>query len=113
MWCYGIVNDVWNAIESPYQYDNHALCEVNGDSVGIFGGFMGDRLSRVLYKYEYQHNKYTVLSSTNGPSAREGCSLNYIKGRYFVFGGTDNIQKLGDLWVFTEKSSLWSRVRDK
>lgn len=90
-------NSQWQTLPQnasyPRPHDGHALTPVDKGSFAIFGGFHETSLSNHLLLYQLETNTYRLLSERGGPSPREGSTLNYMCGKYFVFGGSDYIQR--------------------
>ncbi|KAM3130243.1 hypothetical protein pb186bvf_017638 [Paramecium bursaria] len=115
IWKYNINDDTWIQlpvnISYPKPYDNFGFTLVESNNAAIFGGFYVNKLQNSLYLYDFKTNEFCVLSQKQGPSPREGCSLNYLNKKYYVYGGTDHRQKLGDFWEFNQDNKQWLQIK--
>ena len=100
-------NDYSKLLRSTYGYS----CV--GDKFYMFGGysFASLRNSLVAFDLSKYPLEYEILSDDYfGPLSRAEHSMVFINGYFYVFGGVNNQEILGDFWKYEESSDTWTEI---
>ena len=65
----------------------------------VFGGYIVDRYSNRVFTFDLIENKWDECEITDSrPSERASVGMCIYKTSFFIFGGTNGVQKFDDLW---------------
>jgi hypothetical protein len=125
-WKFCFTDNSWTLIDNaeapPPCMDSHSMAlddttDPENPCFIIFGGFYGGNLgvySNEMHKYSPKDNAWTKVVSANPsepqPSKRSGHASRIIKGKLYVFGGTNGDAKFNDLWVFDLTKLSWCKI---
>lgn len=85
------------------------LVRHNGKLI-LFGGFSDDLFSDETYILDIKHLHWKRMNTETKPSARKGHSAGVFEGSMYVFGGTDGLKSLNDLWKLDLTSLNWRKI---
>ena len=119
-----------NAIESGWEKLTISGCEnlgnkrarngfgysYNEGSVYINGGFSGNRFLNSIMRLDLDNSSPVVKCTTeflldsNSPSRRVGASLAYVAGKFYLFGGKEKGNYLGNLYTLDLNTLTWAEI---
>ena len=96
----------------------HCSCNVNQSKVYIYGGYYDNYNclnSMLIFDFSNINNinvkeiNFDNFIYNVFPFPRWGCSINFYKGKLFIFGGRNKID-FNDLWMFDIQSEKWEKL---
>jgi N-acetylneuraminic acid mutarotase len=97
--------------QKPLARQSHCIAGTES-KVYVFGGEGGD-LQRFndLHSYDFDDGIWREeITSGTAPSKRAKASMVMIGSRLVVFGGSDGMKALSDIWMYDTVASTWSDV---
>ena len=88
----------------------------NEGSVYINGGFSGDQFLNSIMRLDLDNSSPVVKCTTEfmldsgSPSRRVGASLAYVAGKFYLFGGKEKGNYLGDLYTLDLNTLTWTEI---
>jgi hypothetical protein len=75
----------------------------------VFGGHDGASSSiSSTWAYSISGNSWSNKSPASNPTARHGISMVYSGGKFYLFGGNDDTNYLGDSWAYSVTANDWT-----
>lgn len=120
-WAYCCSTGGWekmNPLESPGRRCGHKMVyDRSSNQIILFGGFkctnMEDPLLNDTWAYDYEADKWALMTSETSPPARIYHAMVYhpVAQRTIVWGGRPAADKADtDLWLYDYQSNTWTSV---
>ncbi|MEI6089992.1 MAG: kelch repeat-containing protein [bacterium] len=110
-WIYNLTKNNWDSltIESPKGRKLAQMCEINDNSIMLYGGSIGDTLLNDINIYDNDVKKWKICNPKVDNLFRDAASMvNLTKNFTYVFGGWNNETKeINDSWIFDFEDSTW------
>jgi N-acetylneuraminic acid mutarotase len=118
LWSFSLESGGWTRIQAPGQpparLSHSAVWDESGARMLVFGGGCGAGCYRAdLWAFQPATSSWTQLFRTGPiPVERGGQSAVWdaARGRLLVFGGTNGLGTLNDLWAYSLNTNAWTEL---
>jgi protein phosphatase len=81
----------------------------------VYGGYTSDKADYLkdIYAFDLPTRKWEVICKSGKgtePKARSYFSMVELEGNILIFGGTDGVNTLNDMWIYDTKAHEWRNV---
>lgn len=84
----------------------------------VYGGYMSDKADYLqdIYTFDLNSHKWEIVYKSGSgpePKARSYFSMVEIKDSILIFGGTDGVDTLNDMWIYNIQTHEWKCIETK
>lgn len=121
VYIYDFVTRKWQAVQSQSsipKVDSHCALMV-GSKMYVYGGYVTDRAEYLIDLLAFDADECTWETVHKGersekePQGRSNFSMVEYNQSLLIFGGTNGVKTLNDMWSFSLQEKKWSRVDSK
>lgn len=102
----------------PPSIDSHRAClQEDSGMLYVMGGYIGDEFGKFtnqVFRYDIKGNNWIELLwkaiDGKGPSPRSDHAMILNDKYLYIFGGTDENVRFGDLWSFEIETATWREI---